>query len=163
MTKRLLKLSGSGSSCNSSPFTPFHIATPNSASSPNLAKENESLREELRRAKMALQASEERRSEVEKENAGLTEVLSEALDLLEHRSAVHKAQVATLEHELKEKTEIEEANKRLLREKQQHLASFSVRLDCCWCCCCYYYCCYYCCWVLLFFVLLLPLWFFLLF
>jgi hypothetical protein len=59
-------------------------------------------------------------------------MLSEALDLLEHRAAVHKARVVTLEHEVQEKAELKEANERLLMEKQKHMASFSVRLDCCW-------------------------------
>jgi hypothetical protein len=107
----------------------------------------------------ALQASEKRRSEVEEENAGLAECLSEALDLLEHRAAVHKARVATLEHEVQEKTELKEANERLLKEKQQRMASLSVRLDSWivgWCCCCCYCCC---CWVFIGFCLLFPLFF----
>jgi hypothetical protein len=139
MTNRLLKMSGSGFYGRSPICTPFPIATPeapqissnNSTSTIDLAKENESLREELRRAKLALQASEERCSEVEKENTGLTEVLSEALDLLEHRAAVHNTRVASLERELQEKNELERANERLLKEKQKHMASFSVRLDSC--------------------------------
>jgi hypothetical protein len=131
-TKRLLKMSGSGLYGRSPICTPFPIATPFppkiSSNSPNLAKENESLREELRRAKLALQASEERCSEVEEESDYLAECLSEALDLLEHRAAVHKAQVATLEHEvLQEKAELKEANERLLKEKQQRMASLTVR------------------------------------
>jgi hypothetical protein len=133
-TKRLLKMSGSGLYGRSPICTPFPIATPFppkiSSNSPNLAKENESLREELRRAKLALQASEERRSVVEEESDYLAECLSEALDLLEHRAAVHKAQVATLEHEVQEKAELKEANERLLKEKQQRMASLTVRLDC---------------------------------
>jgi hypothetical protein len=76
MTKRLLKMSGSGFYGRSPICTPFPIATPeapqissnnstvNSTSTVDLAKENESLREELRRAKLALQVSEERCSEV---------------------------------------------------------------------------------------------------
>jgi Flp pilus assembly protein TadB len=58
-------------------------------------------------------------------------VLSEALDLLEHRAAVHNTRVASLERELQEKNELERANERLLKEKQKHMASFSVRLDSC--------------------------------
>jgi hypothetical protein len=139
-TNRLLNMSGSGLYGRSPICTPFPIATPeapqissnNSTSTVVLAKENESLREELRRAKLALQASEERCSEVEEESDYLAECLSEALDLLEHRAAVHKAQVATLEHEVQEKAELKEANERLLKEKQQRMASLTVRLDCCW-------------------------------
>jgi hypothetical protein len=161
-TKRLLKLSGDGSYGRSPICTPFPIDTPKTLQcvkqcSPNLAEENASLREELRQAKLALQASEERRSEVEEESDYLAECLSEALDLLEHRAAVHKARVATLEHEvLQEKAELKEANERLLKEKQQRMASLTVCLDCLllvwfglvwfgWLVGCY--CCCYCCWV----------------
>jgi ABC-type transporter Mla subunit MlaD len=58
------------------------------------------LRAKLYQEKMARHASEERCSEVEKENAGYVDVLTETMAFLEHRSAVHKARVAALEQEV---------------------------------------------------------------
>jgi hypothetical protein len=102
-TKRLLKLSGSGLNGRSPICTPFPIASLIPAPipvMPSLLAENAMLRAKLYQAERARHASEERCSEVEKENAGYVDVLTETMAFLEHRSAVHKARVAALEQEV---------------------------------------------------------------